>query len=563
MERIMEEMSRRPSEEEGGGGGENVHRDSEEAEGVVVAEEDSGDDDDDSDDDEPSLLERLENGDPAVKVVDHMRVERGEELRLLRALSPPLRGCNPHVEEVLLDARFASDERRLELLLRFLRGGPSLRRFSCYNWDGSVAAATARALRALSDNGGVRTVSLVSTTVPVRALAGLLRRTGSLVELEVVRSGIVASAPAATGGGGGRGERQHQREVAKVLSSGFVRNNTLEVLKVVNDRYPATVAASYAGDDVVPLLRAAASLSKLRELILQTGEERSVEVGAAVGRMLEESSASPTRLETLRLHGWRWNAESFRPVALGLKNSAVTRVEFGGPDTSFDRESTELFLDAFLSGGRNKLRALALDTRVRFSSSPLGNVLAEVVGAGDSSLKDLELTVCSRSREFSFDVLLQALQRGNCRLENLILKEGLGQVDWQVLIEGVPRFHSLKMLSVTVERHSYLSVRDAFIRACWRNDSLLEIRIGSMGEQGEEMLHSDDFDSIVARNRGLKRFRDDPTEQPLSLWNSIFVRALECNTGHDLINDTLRGRVESQWWNQASNKRRRIAPPEK
>jgi hypothetical protein len=165
--------------------------------------------------------------------------------------------------------------------------------------------------------------------------------------------------------------------------------------------------------------------------------------------------------------------------------------------------------------------------------------------------------------------MLQGLQKSNCRLERLILKEGLGQPEWQALIDRIPRFRSLKTLDirpVLSDNVTYLAVRDSFIHACHVNGSLEMICVRTVEGNGNELredVHDNDFDSIVTRNRGLKRFRGDPTTLPLSLWNKIFVRATQCDLGHDLIYHTLRGQVESQWWNQGSNKRRRIArPPE-
>jgi hypothetical protein len=63
-----------------------------------------------------------------------------------------------------------------------------------------------------------------------------------------------------------------------------------------------------------------------------------------------------------------------------------------------------------------------------------------------------------------------------------------------------------------MERDSNLSVRNRFLRACWRNESLLEIRIRFVGEQPDETTQND-FDPIVA---ALANFE---SIQLRSLWN--------------------------------------------
>jgi hypothetical protein len=227
---------------------------------------------------------------------------------------------------------------------------------------------------------------------------------------------------------------------------------------------------------------------------------------------------------------------------------------FGG---SFDEGCTHLFQNMF--SGTSGLRSLGLNTEVEFSSS-VGSVLAQMVGAHDSGLRELTLEVSRSIREF--DVLLPALQQRSCQLESLILKENVGRIELQTLIQGIPRFRSLKTLDVHVWRLDfYLSAEDSFIEACWRNMSLETIRVGSIEpfiEGWKETLY-DDFESIVARNRGLNRFQDKPTMLPLGLWNRVFARALECDLGHELINNTLRRHVniwleEVEKWKEENKK---------
>jgi hypothetical protein len=129
----------------------------------------------------------------------------------------------------------------------------------------------------------VKEVVLLHTEIPAESLAELLRVTESLEELCINWSRI-----ASTGG-----------QVANVLKSGFERNSTLEHLKVCVDNTGV----------MAPLLRAAASLSKLRELDIHkihNARESAVEAAASVGHFLESSGS----IETLRFHYCEWKQES-------------------------------------------------------------------------------------------------------------------------------------------------------------------------------------------------------------------------------------------------------------
>jgi hypothetical protein len=127
--------------------------------------------------------------------------------------------------------------------------------------------------------------------------------------------------------------------------------------------------------------RAAASLLRLQELNLMASlpsddSVAAVEFGTAVGNVLASSG-----LKTLKIGHCEWNTESFRPVALGVKNrsSSLTKVNLRGT-CSFDEGSTKLFQEMF--GGSSCLRSLEMDWDVRFFAG-IGAVLFDILGSAN------------------------------------------------------------------------------------------------------------------------------------------------------------------------------------
>jgi hypothetical protein len=463
------------------------------------------------------LIEKIENNDSSVKRVLQYgirSIEEGDELRFLQALQ-----TNTHIEALWLgQERFVATEQLIELLLQFLRSSPSLSKLSGVNWEN--LGTVVQALQAISRNRKIQELHVAGmSNMPAEALAHLLGETKSLEILKIEQCIFTAV----------------DGSVEDALSSGFARNTTLKHLTV----FLSTEA------HVVPILNAATSLTTtleelqllgpqttLEELQLRNYGTLTKELVTSVGHLLPHLP-----IEKLHFCRWYWTADNYRPIAQGLKrSSSLTKVKFRS--CLFEEGSTEFFREAFQ--GAASLRSLEYDA-IGLYSSPL--LLASVVGASDSSLKDLVLVSPPPGlRRFCLKLSLKALTQRNCQLESLVLS--VTPSEMQELIQRIPRFRSLKILVI---RYSiswpYRTVKNQLIRACWRNGSLVEIHIPGL---------DNNFDGIVARNQGLKRFREAPTKQPMSLWNSIFVRVLECDLGHDVIYDSLRGHVDN--WLEAMEK---------
>jgi hypothetical protein len=177
---------------------------------------------------------------------------------------------NTQIEELCLTARFVAEEQLVNLLLQFLRNSPSMREFDVSGWE-EIPDVIRRVFLAIAQNRNIQKLTLGRTTVPAESLAELLRDTESLKELRIEDSSSFALT---------RGP------VLDILTSGFERNGTLEVL----------ATCDVIDAHVITLLNAAASLPRLRELELipPSGDNWSSELGHTV--------ASSGSLETLRVN---------------------------------------------------------------------------------------------------------------------------------------------------------------------------------------------------------------------------------------------------------------------
>jgi hypothetical protein len=360
--------------------------------------------------------------------------------------------------------------------------------------------------------------------IPVHSLRELLQGTTSLTRLDISSC---------------RFDQPEQ------VSGCLANNETVEVLRIT------PIEGAFLG----PLLSGIGSLSRLQTLALQSssvaGRTSSAEFCSQVGRLLE-SALLP---KTLCLTGCAFQVHHCGPLARGIRNSrSVEKLRL--LSCLFDEGSTNLLHQAFqATSSIQVLEVGAITSTVTKFGRPLGDVLSHIARRQDSSLKKLVFSDLSHWKQTDFVTSLKALE-GPSRIECLEMHgggQGLPIEKLEALVESLPRMPGLRKLEMTLPPAASRELVERFLKAIRRNGSLVEVTVGGIeGDDQAALTH------VCERNDGLQQFVASTVTVPLSLWPRIFVRALECDLGSELVFRVLLSVADSVG-SSGSGKRRR--PP--